>query len=103
MLQNIGLWNAYQAIAPAVLFGIIAVGQQSEDRVIEGGKIRVDIGKFYFIFHQIEYVFVSYFVMSILETSKLEIISAPIRIANPKDVRIAAVINNLFFIAQTPF
>ena len=35
MFQNIGLWNAYQAIAPAVFFGVIAVGHQSEDRIVK--------------------------------------------------------------------
>ena len=39
MLQNIGLRNAYQAIAPAVFFGVIAVSQQSENRVVKGGKM----------------------------------------------------------------
>ena len=39
MFQNIGLRNAYQAIAPAIFFGVIAVGQQPEDRVVKGGKI----------------------------------------------------------------
>ena len=54
MLQNIGLRNTYQRIVPAVFFGIIAVGQQSENPVIERGKMRVNIREIDFIFHQIE-------------------------------------------------